>query len=170
MAIDHQTFVALMLRKRTSLLAFIRAIVRDEHLAEDVFQEAISVALTSIDQIRDEEHWFAWMRRAARHRALNALRQRKRFVFDSAVIDQLEAEWADEGSFDDPDRVALRACIGKLTSNAQSLLRLRYSERLSGEHLAAAVHRNLNTVYVALSRIHRTLKECVETARRKAAV
>lgn len=40
MALDAQTFLALVLNQRTALLAFIRAIVRDDHLAEDVFQEA----------------------------------------------------------------------------------------------------------------------------------
>jgi len=170
MAIDHQTFVALTLRKRTILLAYIRAIVRDEHLAEDVFQEAVSVALASIEKIRDAEHWSAWMRQSARHRALNALRSRKRFVLDPVLLDQLEGEWAQEGEFDDPARAALRECVGKLTPNAQSLLRLRYSDGLSGTRLAEAVNRNLNTVYVAMSRIHRTLKECIEKRRGRTCV
>ena len=56
---------------------------------------------------------------------------------------------------------ALHACIGELTPNARRLIDLRYRNGLSGVKLADTMGKQLNTVYVALTRIHRTLAECI---------
>jgi len=63
MAIDQETLVVLLLRERIKLLAYIRAIVRDEHLAEDVFQETSALAVRKRAEIQDGQHFLAWMRR-----------------------------------------------------------------------------------------------------------
>jgi RNA polymerase sigma-70 factor (ECF subfamily) len=161
MALEQERLLVVLLRERTRLLAYIRAIVRDAHLAEDVFQEAFALALRSREEISDEPHLLAWVRRAARFRAINVLRQRQRLVFDEALLDQLEARWSE---LDQPaaDRVdALHHCIEELTPHSRELLRLRYGENIKGQALADQLRRNLNTVYVALSRIHRALAECI---------
>ena len=53
-------------------------------------------------------------------------------------------------------------CLEQLSPCAQNLVKLRYAEGVSGERLAEVVDRSLNTVYVALSRIHRSLGDCIK--------
>lgn len=56
---------------------------------------------------------------------------------------------------------ALKACLERLSPYSRRLIELRYAQGISGPQLAEAVGRKLNTIYVALTRTHRTLAECV---------
>jgi RNA polymerase sigma-70 factor (ECF subfamily) len=170
MALEHDEVLRLLISGRVLLLAYIQAIVRDSHLAEDVLQEISVLAVRKCNEIVDESHFRAWIRRAARLESMNVLRRHQKLstAMPEPVLEALEAHW---DNFDDEwalDRVdALRHCVGKLTVNSQQLLRMRYHEGVSGVALADRLGKPVNTVYVALSRIHRTLADCV--ARRLAA-
>jgi RNA polymerase sigma-70 factor (ECF subfamily) len=155
--------VILLLRERVKLLAYIRAIVRDDDLAEDVFQEVALLALHKREEIGDVQHFLGWMRLTSRHRALKSLRRRRHhLLLDEALLDRLEEHWAEYDAPAGTDLVdALRHCLERLSPKARDLVRLRYGEGVSGRMLAEAVGQSLNTVYVALSRIHRSLGECI---------
>ncbi|MBI1369010.1 MAG: sigma-70 family RNA polymerase sigma factor [Planctomycetes bacterium] len=163
MPIDQSTLMRVLVADRTRLLAYIWAIVRDEDVAEDVYQEMAISAVTKVGQINDEDHLNRWLRQAARYRSLDALRRRSAepLVFDDAVLDALEADW-DRRTHDAMRlRSALRECIASLSPYAQKLLTMRYEQDLTGEHLASAASRSINTVYTALARAHRALALCV---------
>ncbi len=155
--------MVLLLRERVKLLAYIAAIVRDDHLAEDVFQEVAVLAVRKRDEIRDAGHFLAWMRLTARHRALKVLRQKRRCLFlDEALLDQMDEQWAERDATSASDLVeALAHCLEGLSPHARNLVRLRYVDGISGSRLAEVVDRSLNAVYVALSRIHRSLGDCI---------
>jgi len=162
---DHQSeFVRTLLAERGTLLGFIHSLVRDRHLAEDVFQSVMVAAISKRDEIQDREHLLKWLRTAARFEAMSQLRGRRGEPagLDDSVLNLLEAHWARHDNYPGSVKAdALRRCVALLTPNARDLLRLRYEEGISGERLAAAVGKGLNTVYVALTRIHRALADCV---------
>jgi len=165
MPLEHDHVLRLLLSGRALLLAYIQTIVRDGHLAEDVFQEVSVLALNKRDEIADETHFRGWIRRAARLEALAALRKHERLpsALSEQVLDALEAQWDNYDNEWAARRVdALRQCLGRLTDNAQRLVRLRYHDGISGVALAEQFGKPVNTIYVALSRIHRTLADCVE--------
>jgi RNA polymerase sigma-70 factor, ECF subfamily len=161
--IDQESLMILLLRERVKLLAYIRAIVRDEHLAEDVYQDVAVLALRKCDEIRDQNHFLAWMRLTSRHRALKVLQGRRHQVLlDESLLDCLDEQWVERDPESTTDMTdALRQCLERLSPRARDLVRLRYSEGISGARLAAGVDRSLNTVYVSLSRIHRSLGDCI---------
>jgi RNA polymerase sigma-70 factor (ECF subfamily) len=161
--IDQESLVVLLLRERVKLLAYILAIVRDAHLAEDLFQEVALLAVRKRDEIRDGGHLLAWMRLTARHLALKALRREHRYLLlDEGLLDRLDEHWAEHDAASVPDLVEmLRQCLGRLSPHARRLVELRYGEGISGLRLAEVVNSRLNTVYVALSRIHRSLSDCI---------
>lgn len=163
MAIDQEQLVVLLLRERIKLLAYIRALVRDEHLAEDVFQESSALAIRKREEIHDAAYCLGWLRRTARNVALKALRQRRQCMFlDEATLQHLEEHWAEQDLTPTSDLMdALRACLREMSPYARHLIRLRYAEGISGMKLAEAVGRKLNAVYVALTRIHRSLADCI---------
>jgi RNA polymerase sigma-70 factor (ECF subfamily) len=167
MAVSEDTIVRLLMRQRVQLLSYIDAIVRDDHMAEDVFQDVCALAVTKRDQIESEEHLMRWIRQAARYRASYAMRQRfnQPMLFDGALLDDLDALWA-EHDHKPTEAItdALRSCLSKLSPYARQLVNLRYARGLSGASLAEAVGRQLNTVYVALTRIHRNLGQCIRKA------
>jgi RNA polymerase sigma-70 factor (ECF subfamily) len=144
-------------------LAYAGAIVRDDHLAEDIFQEVAVIAMRKREEIRDAAHFLGWMRQTARHRALKALRAMHRSpTMEESLLDLMDEQWAEHDATPSGELMeALRRCLEELSPYARSLVRLRYVEGLSGGRLAEAVGRELNTVYVALSRTHRALADCI---------
>lgn len=170
MALEHDHILRLLLSGRVILLAYIQSIVRDSHLAEDVLQEISVLAVRKRDEIVDETHFRAWIRRAARLESMNVLRRHHKLstAMPEPVLEALEVHWDNRDEDWAADRIdALRQCVGRLTGNAQHLVRMRYHEGVSGIVLAERLGKPVNTIYVALSRIHRVLADCV--ARRLAA-
>jgi len=161
MAVEQEVLVRLFLAQRAMLLGYIGSLVRDAHLAEDVFQDVALVAIKKRAELADAEGFPAWARRIARLEAMNALRRRTKAPrpLDGAVLDVLDRHWdaAEEG----PASVALRRCLKRLPPRSQKLVELRYRDDLSGQALADRLSQPLNTVYVTLARIHRALSECV---------
>lgn len=157
-----ETIASQLMRERPTLLAWTWAIVRDHHLAEDILQEVAVEVMRKHDEINDAEHLGRWLRRAARLRGIDALRRRGRgpAPLSDETLDALAEAWppADAAS---PRMEALRACLAQLGAYARRLVALRYREGLSGQALADALDRKLNTVQVALSRAHGQLADCV---------
>jgi RNA polymerase sigma-70 factor (ECF subfamily) len=164
MAVSQDNMVRIMLRERPKVLAFIRAIVRDRHLAEDVYQDISISALEHRNEIRDEQHLQRWLRHVARNRAINAYRQQQAspLVFNDTLVQTLELEWSDYDELPTSQTLAaLDKCIERLSPYARRLVELRYTEGLSGKKLADVVNRKTTTVYVAIARIHRALGNCI---------
>ena len=164
MALQQDVVVQLLLAHRGKLLGAIRAMVADEHLAEDIFQEVSIAAINKCGEIADINHFAPWVRHAARLQALMALRNRNRLprVLSDEVLDALEPHWQHfdrQPGSDISD--ALRTCLGRLTPYAQQLIDMRYAQHKRGDDLAVAMQRSLNTVYVALTRVHATLRDCL---------
>jgi RNA polymerase sigma-70 factor, ECF subfamily len=172
MAIENDILVRVLLRDREKLFAYCWAIVRDPHLAEEVFQEVSMLALQKRDSIADAQHLAGWLRHAARRKALEAVRDRraKPTLLDNALLDLLEPEWQ---RWDDTPSAtlldALRDCVGRLGANARELIDLRYGQGLKSSRIAEKLHRKIETVYVALSRVHGKLAECVRLRQAAAA-
>jgi RNA polymerase sigma-70 factor (ECF subfamily) len=161
--IDQESLVLTLLRERVKLLAYLSSIVRDHHLAEDLFQEVAVLAVRKIDEIHDMKHLLGWLRLTGRHLALRALRRRRQSpLVDQSVLDLLEEQWSEQDGTPAIELVeALEECLEELSPYARDLVRLRYEDEISGTRLAEVVDRNVNTVYVALSRIHRSLHDCI---------
>lgn len=167
---DVNGVVRALIRDRARLLGYVWAIVRDHYLADDVFQDVTVLAMDRATEINDEKHLALWARRAARFKALEALRKhtRRAVSLDEDVLELLESEW-DRGDPRDlgEDVEHLRACIEKLSPHAQSIISLRYAEEVSGARVAEVLEVKVESVYVALARIHRALGDCIR--RRRAA-
>jgi RNA polymerase sigma factor (sigma-70 family) len=139
--------------------------VGDEHLAEDIFQEVSIAAINKHSDIANEEHFGGWIRRAAKYQAITALRGRNRlplFLPDD-LLGEIELSWQRFDKKSDSDlRELLRGCLSELGPYAYQLIKTRYIDGKSGDEFAAAMQRSKNTVYVALARIHTSLKECIK--------
>ena len=163
MPLSHDEIVAQLMRHRATLYAYIWSIVADEHIAEDVLQDVSRLAIAKSDQINDADHVLPWARTTAKFTALNVMRkQRKGHVtLDEKTLNLLDPHW-DKSDNDSSDvSAALQHCLTRLTPRARRLVQLRYNENLSGRALAEATGRQLRSVYTALSRVHRSLGDCI---------
>jgi RNA polymerase sigma-70 factor (ECF subfamily) len=160
---EQDRLARLLLAHRGMLLAYVLAIVRDAHLAEDVFQDASLVILKKGSGLKKESDFPVWARKVVRLEALNALRKRNKApeLLDPATLDLLEPHWGkEEGPQESAD--ALRGCLEKLGPKARRLIEWRYVAGIRGNALAARLNQPANTIYVALSRIYRLLSTCIQ--------
>ena len=168
MPVDENTVVRVLMAERAKLLAYVWSIVHDEHIAEDVLQEVSMLAIDKRAQIDNERALLPWLRQTARYRALHAVRDRVKtpMLLDEKVLDGLAPYWQ---KYDDvPSQTladALRYCVEQLTPYARRIVALRYAEGRSGTKVAEILGRKVRTIYVALSRIHRTLRDCIRQQR-----
>ena len=165
MPVTSEQILRLTLRERIRLVAYISTIVRDRHLAEDLFQELSVEALGKAESINDEEHLQKWLRTGARFRAIDALRKKSRspISFSPELISQLDEAWAKASAPPPSDSVEmLRKCLDEISPRARRLVDLHYREGLTGKELAEKMQQTTNAVYVALSRVHKALRECVK--------
>jgi DNA-directed RNA polymerase specialized sigma24 family protein len=84
-----------LIRDRAKLLGCIWAIVRDYHLADDVFQEVMVLAIERSHDISGDDHLLLWARKVARLKSCELLRKntlRTRTLADD-VLETLEVEW-----------------------------------------------------------------------------
>lgn len=165
--LDQETAMRGILAQEPLLLGFIRAIVGSRQMAEDIFQDLAMLVMRKHAEIPNAAAVPGWARRAARFLALKALekRARERPVMDEELITLLEQTWTGDGEEPavDPYLTALTACRDQLPAHARELLALRYEHGIPGEQIAERLGRPLNTVYVTLSRLHRTLEVCVRS-------
>jgi RNA polymerase sigma-70 factor (ECF subfamily) len=160
---DRDRLLRLLLTHRGMLLGYILAIVRDAHLAEDVFQDASLIILKKGVALKRESDFPLWARKVARLEALNALRKRNKTptLLEPAVLDLVEQSWCKDDNSQQYTQ-ALRECVEKLSPKARRLIELRYVAGIPGNALATRLKQPPNTVYVALSRIYRVLSTCVQ--------
>lgn len=162
MPISHDQIVRVLIRERIRLLAFIQVLVHDTHTAEDVLQDVCALAIKKSSEINSEQHLLLWLRQAARYKAMNLRSKHQPFLFDSQVLDLIESDWSIRENVSSSEEMhALEQCVQKLSPYARSVIESRYRDGNTGDNLAKAVGRKVGSVYVQLSRIHRTLADCV---------
>ncbi|MBI1367545.1 MAG: sigma-70 family RNA polymerase sigma factor [Planctomycetes bacterium] len=163
-SVDSRTFIQILVKDQHRLLAYVQAIVTDDHLSEDVVQEVFALAFERMTTFNDANHLLAWLRETARRKSLEMIRKSRRQprVFDEKLLDLLEGHWRMvEPAEANVMLEALRRCLSELAPFARELIDVRYGKGLTGQALAEALGRKFNTVYSTLTRTHLALAECI---------
>lgn len=163
-ASDHGRFLAQFLEIQTDLGAFVRCMVRDVALADDVVQEVALVLWRKYASYDPQRSAFgAWARGIA---STEILRQRQRFsrrqplIADAAAPALVEA-W-DRLPPTDARLEALQHCLGRLQDPAQRMLDLRYRQGLDLAGVATRLGRSREAVSKALQRVRTALAACIQ--------
>ena len=165
MGLSEAELVQRLLQERVRLLAYIWTIVRDSHLAEDIFQEVSLLAVRKRSEISQPAALLSWLRKAARLHAFSTMRKinRTETLLSNEVLDSLDLAWdklSGESTTDLAD--ALQHCMKRLSPRSQQIIGLRYQHKLSGDGVADRMNMKVNSLYVALGRIHKALHDCVQ--------
>lgn len=161
---DRDRVVELLEERRPLLLLYIRAIVGARGACEDILQEAAITCLDKHADVPDPAAFEGWVRTVCRFKALQHLeRNRRERPADAGRLAELAAAELAEAAaeLEDGRLPALRACIERLSPGARQLVHLRYADELPGEEIARRLGRPVNTVYVTLCRLHKSLADCV---------
>lgn len=169
--VDDEALLRMVTGERRMLQAYIRAIVRDSHLCEDVLQDVVVVAIKQREQFSDGTDLGAWLRAIARRTALAALRKAGQQATPLApeTLDALDRSFSVQRSeIWEEEREALRECLKQLPESSNRLISLKYSDELSLERIATETARTVDAVKSTLKRLRVALAECVNARLRRA--
>lgn len=152
---NNEAFDKLLLRHKLRLYNYIYQIVRDEDLADDIFQETFIKVITTVKQGRynDMGKFAAWVTRIARNLAIDSFRAEKSegsISTDDTNVDVLNRrEFAERNIEDDmielQTEADIRALVDKLPDNQKEVLTLRFYNDLSFKEIAQLTNVSINT-------------------------
>jgi RNA polymerase sigma-70 factor (ECF subfamily) len=151
-------------RHQTQIFGFIYSLVRNFDDADDLFQQTSLVLWKKYEKYDPSRSFVSWACGVARFEVSNFLRDRDRHRLQlSDDLDQLliEAHAEFEHQRLEERRDALAECMKKLRERDQDLLQACYGGAIHIPDVARTRGRSLQSVHNSLSRIRRSLHECV---------
>ena len=166
----HQTIDAVWKSEAARVIAGLARIVRDVGLAEELAQDALVAALEQWPQSGIPTNPGAWLMAAAKHRAIDSFRRRKRIAAKHEEIGrELEARQKlaaadfehemDNHIGDDLLRLIFTACHPVLSQEARVALTLRLLGGLTTGEIARAFLAPEPTIAQRMVRAKKTLAE-----------
>lgn len=157
--------IQVLTQYQSMIQAYAYAIVRDHHLAEDVYQEVATIVASRSDGLPEGEGVVPWLREIARRKALELRRKAKRvgILLSDEVLEAIGPAF--EATADDDGvelRSAMAICVEKLPPEARIVVEGRYGSERSCEELAEEIGRSVQGVYGLLKRLRQTLSRCVQ--------
>ena len=165
MSINEEGILQLLMKNRTRVSAAAWVVVRDAHAAEDIFQNVALKALTKNVVFESDGALLSWAFITARREGIDWLRRHRKEVsgLGDEILELLERDWLGENPAQVSERTdALRQCLEGLPETSKKMLRLRYFEGYCCEEVARKLELGLNAIYKRLSRLHVSLRECIE--------
>lgn len=145
------------------IYAFIGTFLRDAADIDEVLQETSIVLWSKFGDFRPDGDFLRWAFGIARLEVLRYVRKQKKggCPFDEQLIELLAEERRQQVDYLDRRRDALRLCLEKLSGRDRALIDECYGPDTLIKQVAERLRRPVNAVYQSLSRIRRTLHECV---------
>jgi RNA polymerase sigma factor (sigma-70 family) len=159
---------------QSMIQAYSYAIVRDFHLAEDVYQDVALIVAKKWDTIdyQDKNVLVPWLREITRRKSLEAGRRHRRIpvLLPQDIVESMGEEFILEESNSDVRQkrerlfALLSTCVKKLKGAARIVIQKRYGEEraLSCEEIAENLGRSVEAVYSIARRARLSLIRCVQ--------
>lgn len=152
---ENEAFDALIERHKNRIFNYILHSVKDEDLANDIFQETFVKAIMTIKQGRYVEngHFPAWITRIAHNLIIDFYRQEKSENVqssDSTEVDILNRKELSEATVEDNliiDQIHsdVRRLVTALPANQREVLLMRYYKNMSFKEIADRTNVSINT-------------------------
>ena len=152
---DNEAFDALIERHKNRIFNYIFHSLKDEDLANDIFQETFVKAIMTIKQGRYVEngHFAAWITRIAHNLIIDYYRQEKSENVqssDSCEVDILNRKDLSESTIEDDiiiDQIHsdVRRLVTALPENQREVLLMRYYKNMSFKEIADHTNVSINT-------------------------
>lgn len=165
---DQAAFRTLVNRHQERVFGYLKGMVRDREVANDLFQETFLKVISALNRDRGsytrQGKFLGWVLRIARNAALDHLRARKKWQDIGPADGEEDTPWWDRLPDDAPtadylveseeEADVLRACIDQLPPEQKEVLLLRHESDLTFREIAELTDCSINT---ALGRMRYTL-------------
>ncbi len=161
---DQLRFMRLWTAAQPAVSGFVRALVRDWSVADEVLQETSLVLFRRFDEYDEQRPFVAWALGIAKFQVLSLNRDaaRSRVSFDIDLLARFTETWAELAPRASDRSLYLQDCIERLAARARQMVRLRYYDDLTAEEISRQIGGTGAAVRVALQRIRQQLRVCVE--------
>lgn len=165
---DRDEILRLLLKSKPMLCAYMYTLLENRSLVEDAFQETAVYVCNHWSEFTPGTNFKAWFRKVAEMRCREIFQKeiregKGRAKVREHLLRQIpDAVWDRCGDFNSERKDALIKCLEGLPTESRGLLVRYYLKRQKGEGIAAELQKNVEAIYMSLSRIRRRLKECVE--------
>ncbi len=162
--LDPTEFQRLFVQSQRRIFGHIVTLLPRLADAEEVFQQTCVILLSKSAQFAPGTDFVRWACQIAQYEVYNYRRrqQSERLHFDQALLDRIAACRLKEDDLLEEELQALHRCVEKLSPADRHLIKEQYARRITSLKLAAELGRPANTVYKAVQRIRRKLRECIE--------
>ncbi len=159
----NENFLRLFLANEGELRAFIRSLVRDPHVRDDVFQEVALICWRSFDHYEKARPFGPWAKGIAANKILQLWDRSSRqpVAFSPETVEAILAAFNRTAQAASPRLDALRECIKALPEKSRQLLSYRYERSFKPEKIAVLIKATRDAVYKSLARIRMKLEDCV---------
>ena len=171
---------------RHDLLRFARLQLRDDHLAEDVVQDALAAALAGQREFEGRSAVKTWVFGILRNKIVDAIRTRSRSVNVSALTDEEvgldeafeslfkpNAHWRPEArprDWGNPEAalhqeqfwMVFDACLNHLPPNTARVFMMREFLEFDTDEVCAELRISVSNCHVILHRARNGLRRCLE--------
>lgn len=160
-----EDFLRLYSLYQRQIYAFIGTYCRNPADIDEVLQETSIVLWNKFSEFRSDGEFLPWAFGIARLEVLRYFRTRKDvFPFNEQIFDALTEQRNQEQDAFERRCEALQQCLSKLSQRDRALVEECYRSGVQIKEVADRMHRPVNAVYQSLSRIRRTLFECISRA------
>jgi RNA polymerase sigma-70 factor, ECF subfamily len=162
----HGAFHRLLQRHGHAVYRYCRETLRDATLADDVHQQTFIAAFLDLPRFAGRSSVRVWLFAIARHRVVDAIRQRRRaehHVEDADTTELPDHRLSPAESLDDTRlRQALVAVLGELDEPTRTAILLHYQQGFTFEEMAAICHEKPATLNARVARALRRLRTRIE--------
>ena len=160
---SNKQLMLLFVRHQRQILSYIYSLVPNRHDAEDLLQETSLVICEKFAEYQPNTNFLAWACQIAfwRVRAARQKYARSKLIFDDDVLQSVGRTAIELSGELSSRHLALERCLKKLDARARDLVMARYEPGGSVDSAAKRTRRTVEAAYKALSRIRKSLLECV---------
>ena len=156
-------FFSLFIPHEKSLYRYILSLCPNYQDAEDILQETAALMWEKFDTFNPQGNFLSWAIRIANYKILNFRRKKKSScLLDAATLEAIESEASRCAERDQAWLESLRGCLSSLKESERRLVAMRYDNNTPLTEIAASLGRSVNGLYNAMSRIHQTLRLCIQ--------
>jgi RNA polymerase sigma-70 factor (ECF subfamily) len=160
----HEEFVRLFGLNQGRVFGFLLTMLPNYADAEEVLQQTSLILWQKFNEFETNRDFVRWACGIAYRESLAFMRasQRTLSTADESLLEQLAADRLDRGEVLDHRRVALDACLKKLTTRDRQIVEVYYfGEQPTVGQVASQLGRPADTIYKALKRIRTALHDCI---------
>ncbi len=156
---DREALDALLTRMQGPLFRYLRAVLGDATLAEDVLQEVLFTIYRKLDWLRDPALFEPWAFRIASRAAFRKLKKTRR-LHEEPLPPDLPAEVVPDEH--EPLLEALPAHIDALSPASRAVLTLHYTQSMTLSDIAEVLGISIGTVKSRLAYGLRCLRAAIK--------